>query len=43
MAKFLSDEWFSKVKELTEDAGEIEIPVRTQGSHSQPHRRHGRG
>lgn|SRR5687767_409744 len=26
MAKFLSDEWFSKVKELTEDAGEIEVP-----------------
>src|SRR4051812_45923306 len=26
MAKFLSDEWFSKVKELTEDAGDIEVP-----------------
>ncbi len=26
MAKFLSDEWFSKVKELTEEAGELEIP-----------------
>jgi hypothetical protein len=26
MAKFLSDEWFAKVKELTEDAGDIEIP-----------------
>ena len=26
MAKFLSDEWFAKVKELTEDAGEIDIP-----------------
>ncbi|HEX5655846.1 MAG TPA: SCP2 sterol-binding domain-containing protein [Polyangiales bacterium] len=26
MAKFLSDEWFSKVKELTEDAGELNIP-----------------
>ena len=24
--KFLSDEWFAKVKELTEDAGDIEIP-----------------
>lgn len=27
MAKFLSDEWFAKVKELTEDAGEIEVPA----------------
>jgi hypothetical protein len=27
MAKFLSDEWFTKVKELTEDAGEIEVPA----------------
>ncbi len=27
MAKFLSDEWFAKVKELTEDAGDIEVPV----------------
>jgi hypothetical protein len=26
MAKFLSDEWFAKVKEITEDAGELEIP-----------------
>lgn len=26
MAKFLSDEWFAKVKELTEDAGDIEVP-----------------
>jgi hypothetical protein len=26
MAKFLSDEWFAKVKELTEDAGELNIP-----------------
>ena len=26
MAKFLSDEWFAKVKELTDDAGDIEIP-----------------
>jgi putative sterol carrier protein len=26
MAKFLSDEWFSKVKELSEDAGELNIP-----------------
>jgi hypothetical protein len=26
MAKFLSDEWFEKVKELTEDAGELKIP-----------------
>ena len=26
MAKFLSDEWFAKVKELTEDAGELKIP-----------------
>ncbi len=25
-AKFLSDEWFAKVKELTEEAGDIEIP-----------------
>ena len=24
--KFLSDEWFAKVQELTDDAGEIEIP-----------------
>ena len=24
--KFLSNEWFAKVKELTDDAGEIEIP-----------------
>ena len=27
MAKFLSDEWFKKVKELTDDAGDIEIPA----------------
>lgn len=26
MAKFLSDEWFTKVKELTDDAGELNIP-----------------
>ena len=26
MAKFLSEEWFKKVKELTEDAGDIEVP-----------------
>ena len=26
MAKFLSDEWFAKVKELTDDAGELNIP-----------------
>ena len=26
MAKFLSDEWFKKVKEITADAGEIEVP-----------------
>ncbi|MDB4972266.1 MAG: hypothetical protein JWN48_607 [Myxococcaceae bacterium] len=26
MAKFLSDELFAKVKELTEDAGELKIP-----------------
>ena len=26
MAKFLSDEWFAKVAELTEDAGELKIP-----------------
>ena len=26
MAKFLSDEWFTKVKELTSDAGELNIP-----------------
>ncbi len=25
-AKFLSDEWFAKVKELTEEAGDIEVP-----------------
>ena len=27
MAKFLSDEWFKKVKEITADAGDIEIPA----------------
>jgi hypothetical protein len=26
MAKFLSDEWFGKYKELTDDAGELNIP-----------------
>jgi len=26
MAKFLSDEWFAKVKEITEEAGDIEVP-----------------
>ena len=26
MAKFLSDEWFGKVKKLSEDAGELNIP-----------------
>ncbi len=26
MAKFLSDEWFAKVQQITEDMGEIEIP-----------------
>ena len=26
MAKFLSDEWFAKVKELSADAGELNIP-----------------
>ena len=26
MPKFLSDEWFAKVKELVDDAGDIEIP-----------------
>jgi hypothetical protein len=26
MAKFLSDEWFAKVQELTAEAGEIDIP-----------------
>lgn len=26
MAKFLSDEWFAKVKELSEDAGELNVP-----------------
>ena len=26
MAKFLSDEWFAKVKELTEEAGAVEVP-----------------
>jgi putative sterol carrier protein len=24
--KFLSDEWFAKVKELTDDAGDMEVP-----------------
>jgi putative sterol carrier protein len=27
MPKFLSDEWFAKVKELTDAAGEMEIPA----------------
>jgi len=26
MAKFLSDEWFAKVKELTDEAGAVEVP-----------------
>lgn len=26
MAKFLSDEWFAKVKELSADAGELSVP-----------------
>lgn len=26
MAKFLSDEWFAKVQQITEDMGDIEIP-----------------
>ena len=26
MPKFLSDEWFAKVKEITDDAGDIEVP-----------------
>ncbi len=26
MAKFLSDEWFAKVNELSEDAGELNVP-----------------
>ncbi len=26
MAKFLSDEWFAKVKELTDEAGSIDVP-----------------
>jgi putative sterol carrier protein len=26
MAKFLSDEWFAKVKQITEEMGDIEIP-----------------
>jgi SCP-2 sterol transfer family len=26
MAKFLSDEWFGKYKQLTDDAGELNIP-----------------
>jgi putative sterol carrier protein len=26
MAKFLSDEWFAKVKELSDEAGELKIP-----------------
>jgi putative sterol carrier protein len=26
MAKFLSDEWFAKVQQITEEMGEIEIP-----------------
>lgn len=31
MAKFLSDEWFAKVKELQEDAGPIEVPPQLKG------------
>lgn len=31
MAKFLSDEWFAKVKELTADAGEIDVPGPLKG------------
>ncbi len=27
MAKFLSDEWFAKVEQLTADMGDIEIPA----------------
>lgn len=27
MAKFLSDEWFGKVKELTDDAGDLKVPA----------------
>jgi putative sterol carrier protein len=27
MAKFLSEEWFAKVKEITEDMGEVEVPA----------------
>jgi hypothetical protein len=26
MAKFLSDEWFAKVKQITEEMGDIDIP-----------------
>lgn len=31
MAKFLSDEWFAKVKELQEEAGPIEVPPQLKG------------
>lgn len=30
MAKFLSDEWFAKVEELTKEAGDIEVPAALQ-------------
>ena len=30
MAKFLSEEWFTKVEELTKEAGEIEVPAALQ-------------
>lgn len=31
MAKFLSDEWFAKVQELTTDAGDVEVPAALKG------------
>ena len=31
MAKFLSDEWFAKVQELTADAGEVDVPAALKG------------
>lgn len=31
MAKFLSDEWFAKVKELQEEAAPLEVPPQLKG------------
>ena len=31
MAKFLSDEWFAKVQELTADVGEVDVPAALKG------------